>query len=108
MTLYGVEFLREMMPRPHWEAKCLLADAGVAFFPATLQHAQTVYPGIGYKEDHSGTAIAGMVRPSYVELRHHRGFSDERVAELWRRLIARPEAASLRSFQLTYQGRLLA
>jgi hypothetical protein len=100
--------LRESMTRPHWEAKCLLADAGLAVFPASLQHAQTVYPGICYKDDHSSTAIAGMVRPGRVELRHHRGFNDERVAELWRRVIARPEAATLRSFQLTYQGRVLA
>jgi hypothetical protein len=107
MTLYGIEFLRESMPRPHWEAKYLLADAGLAVFPASLQHAQTVYPGICYKDDHSGTAIAGMVRPGRAELRHHRGFSDERVAELWRRMISRPEAAALRSFRLTYQGRAL-
>jgi hypothetical protein len=108
MNFYGLEYLVSLAARPNWEAKCVLADAGLAVFPASLQHAQTVYPGICYKEDHSGTAIAGMVRPCRVELRHHRGFSDERVAKLWRRVISRPEAAALRSFQLTYQGRVLA
>jgi hypothetical protein len=108
MDFYGLEYLVSLSARPHWEAKCLLADAGLAVFPATLQHAQTVYPGICYREDYSGTAIAGMVRPGRVELRHHRGFADSRVAELWRSVISRPEAAALRSFQLTYQGRVLA
>ena len=108
MDSYGLEYLVSLSARPHWEAKCLLANAGLAIFPASLQHAQTVYPGICYKEDHSGTAIAGMIRPGRVELRHHRGFADSRVTELWRSVISRPEAAALRIFQLTYQGRVLA
>ncbi len=108
MDFYGLEYLVSLASRPNWESKCLLSDTGFAVFPASLQHAQTVYPGICHKEDHSGTAIAGMVRPGRVELRDHRGFSDERVAELWRRMISRPEATALRSFQLTYQGRVLA
>jgi hypothetical protein len=108
MEFYGLEYLVGLAARPNWEAKCLLSDAGFAVFPAQMQHAQTVYPGIRYREDHSGDAIAGMLRAGKIELRFHRRCSDERVAELWRRVIARPEAAALRSFQLTYQGRVLA
>jgi hypothetical protein len=81
-----------------------LTDTGLAMFPATL-HSQMVYPEIAYKDDSAGNAIAGLLGPTRVELRNHRSYSVARVAELWRRVLARPETALLQTFTVTYQGR---
>jgi hypothetical protein len=108
MTLYGVEFLNDLPRRQHWEAKCLLGDAGLAIFHPAVQHAQAGFPGLSFREGAAGMAIAGMLRPGVVELRFHAGFSDSRVSELWRRVVALPGAEALRDFAVTYQGRAIA
>jgi hypothetical protein len=107
MNIHGIDYLSDQLKRPHWEAKCLLGEAGLAIFPSGIQHAQAGFPGLTYRDDYTGTALAGMVKSGRVELRYHQTFSDSRVAELWCRIVAIPEAAPLRVFNLTYQGRII-
>lgn len=107
MTLYGIDYLNDLVKRPHWEAKCLLSDAALVIFSAGIQHAQAGFPSITYRDDHTGNALAGTVKSGQVELRYHRAYSDNRVTELWLRLAANPEATPLRSFTVTYQGRII-
>lgn len=107
MNFYGIEYFSELLQRPHWEAKCLLGEAGLAFFPGGIQHAQAGFPGLTYRDDHTGTAIAGIVKPGVIELRLHRRFSDEHVAALWPRVLTQMPTPALRAFQLTYHGQVM-
>lgn len=108
MQLHGTDYLRSLLDRPAFEAKCLVNDEAAAFFPATLQHRDTSFPTLNYRDDHTGTGIAGMVYPGRVELRFHRAFADARVVALWLRLLREPALHPLATFTLTYQGRTLS
>src|ERR1041385_4735625 len=85
--------------------KFLLNDSVIAFFPATQQHRDLKLEGLSYEDDYRGNALAGVVAPERVEIRFHKAFSDERVRNIWSRVLAIPEVANARLGRLYYQGR---
>lgn len=108
MNFYGIEYFSDLLTRPHWEAKCLVGETGAAFFPSGIQHAQAGFPGLTYRDDHTGTALAGIVKPGVLELRLHRHFSDEHVIALWQRVIAQAPTPGVKGLHLIYHGHPLA
>jgi hypothetical protein len=109
MNIQGIDYLTDLVKRSHWEAKCLLGEAGLAIFPSEIQHAQAGFPELTYRDDYTGTALAGMVKPTLIELRLHKHFSSERVLALWTRVQAQSPVTALyfRQFRLFYGGKQL-
>jgi len=85
--------------------KFILNDSGILFFPASQQHRDTKIEGLSYEDDYRGNAVAGIISEQRVEIRFHSAFSDERIRNLWLRVLAIPEVARARPGQLYYQGR---
>lgn len=108
MIVYGFDSIASMLEEDGYLFKMLANDAGVVLFPHTTEHRDAAQPGIQYADDSRGNALAAMVKPGRIEFRFHRQFSDERVIQLTKRILALPELKFARAFVVTYQGRTLA
>ena len=108
MLLSGVEFLASQVARGPFSAKMVFNANGALFFRADQQHRDQKASGISYEDDYAGNALAAMLSPGKVEIRWHRDFSDQRVAEIIGALLAQPPLSFMKGWQVTYQGRALA
>jgi hypothetical protein len=101
MHVVGTELLKETSG----SVKFILNDAGIMFFPATLQHRDVKTHGLSYEDGYRGNAVAGLVTQERVDIRFHKAFSDERIRGIWFRVSIIPEIAKARLGRLYYQGR---
>ena len=85
--------------------KFILNESAIIFFPGTQQHRETKMEGLSYEDDYRGNAVAGLVASDRVEIRFHSAFSDERMRNIWSRVLAIPEVASAARGGVYYQGR---
>ncbi len=53
-------------------------------------------------------ALAAMLAPGKIEIRYHKKFSGERIAAIISSLLAQPELAFMRGWEVLYQGRKLS
>lgn len=107
MNVIGADLLRLSLESDAYFLKLLLNDTAAHFFAHTTEHRDATQPGLCYKDDSQGNALAAVIKPKRVDFRFHRAFSDEHVAKLARKLIEHPEACVLADFTITYQGRTL-
>ena len=95
----------ELLTPPRGTLKFILNESGLVFFPAKQEHRDIKLPGLSYEDDYRGNAVAGLVLPERVDIRYHQHFSDERIRNLWSRIVTLPEIARARLGPLYYQGR---
>ncbi|MFO0943644.1 MAG: hypothetical protein U0930_23155 [Pirellulales bacterium] len=107
MIVYGYESIAHLLSQEGYLFKMLLNDVGVVLFPHTTEHRDATHPGIMYADDSRGNAIAAMVKPGRIEIRHHQQFSDQRVKRLVEQMLELPELSFAKSFVVTYQGRVI-
>jgi hypothetical protein len=107
MKLIGVEFLNSQLAHPGFTVKAVFNRHGIIFFPAIEQHRDQKVAGISYEDDSAGNALAAMLTAGRMEIRNHREFSEPLVAQVVLNLMALPELAMLRGWQVTYGGRNL-
>ena len=100
MHIIGADLLQQTN-----NLKFILNEGGIIFFPATQQHRDIKLHGLSYEDDYRGNAVAGLVMPGRVEVRYHGAFSDERIRNLWTRVMKIPEVAGAGLGRLYYQGR---
>ena len=105
MRIIGGDFLRSAMDSDGYYFKVLVNDSGAHFFPSTTEHRDATQPGLCYKDDSLGNALAGTIKPGRIDIRFHRAFSDAHVASVLRRLLDHADATPLAGFSVTYQGR---
>ena len=87
--------------------KFILNENGILFFPTSQQHRDSKIDGLSYEDDYRGNAVAGLITLQHVEIRFHSEFSDERVRNLWLRVLAISEVAKAELGQIFYQGRAI-
>jgi hypothetical protein len=90
---------------PGFTAKAVLNQHGIIFLPARAQHRDSKATNISYEDDYKGNALAAMLTPGRIEIRYHKAFTDDAVADLLRALTAHPDLAFMRGWSATYQGR---
>lgn len=108
MLLVGTELLDVLADQPSRTIKFLMNDAGIAFFPASQQHRESKFPGLSYKDDTSGNALAGVLNGERIDIRFHSAFVPDRVRLLWARIRVQPQLSHVRDLPLYYQGKLLS
>ena len=106
--LSGTDFIKGLAEQDGFSAKMVFNDKGAVLFPSSQQHRDNKGPGISYEDDYKGNALAAMLSPGKIEIRYHKGFSDERVTNALRDLLGTPELAWMRGWSVTYQGRVLS
>lgn len=107
MIVYGYDTIAHLLSQDGYLFKMLLNDIGVVLFPHTAEHRDVRLSGISYADDSQGNAMAAMVKPGRIEIRHHQKFSDQRVKRLVERMLELPEMSFAASFIITYQGRVI-
>ncbi|PQO36792.1 hypothetical protein C5Y96_06390 [Blastopirellula marina] len=107
MHVYGRDSIETTLKEKSYLFKLLVNDHGVLLFSRDIEHEQISEPDIRYEPDSVGNALAGVVKPGHIELRHHNDFGDERVHLMMERLLALPEMEFARDFEVVYQGRVL-
>ena len=104
MMLVGVEFLLNQIAQTGFAAKLVVNHKGAIFFPINEQHRDQKAPGISYADESAGNALAAMLSPGKIEIRTHRDFSAERVAQIMTALFSLTELAPLRMWIVMYGG----
>ena len=107
MIVYGFDSIAPLLENDGYLFKLLANENGVVLFPHTTEHRDATQPGIKYADDSRGNALAAMVKPNRIEFRFHLGFSDERVKQLAKRILALPEFQFAADSAITYQARTL-
>ncbi len=107
MKIMGEDFFRSAVESDGFFLKAVLNETGAYFFPHTTEHRDATQPGLCYKDDSMGNALAATIKPRQIDIRHHRAFSDERVRGIAQRLLECPAAETIAGFAVNYQGRSL-
>mgnify|MGYP001555754177 CR=1 FL=1 len=79
MKIIGGEFLRVTLEAEGYFLKLILNDSVAHFFASALEHRDATQPGICYKDDSLGNALAATIKPGRIDIRFHRAFPDQRV-----------------------------
>ncbi len=108
MLLVGVESLARLVAQGGFSAKMVFNAKGAIFFPVTQEHRSRKAEGISYEDNYKGNALAAMLAPGKIEVRYHKAFTDQTVARIIRSLLAHPDLAFMKTWKVTYQGRVLA
>ena len=107
MKVFGFDSVVAMLEDEGYLFKLIANENAVFLFPHATEHRDAKQPGLSYEDDSAGNALAAMVRPGRIEFRFHKSFSDERVRNLVRKIVVRPELAFAAAFSVAYQGRTL-
>lgn len=107
MIVYGFDSIAALLEQDGYLFKLIANDKGIVLFPHTSEHRDATQPGIKYADDSQGNALAAMVKPGRIEFRWHRGFSDERVKQLFQRMLELPELQFAANATVAYQARTL-
>ncbi len=101
MQVVDAELLKEV----GGSLKFILNDGCIAFFLATQQHRDIKTHGLSYEDDYRGNAVAGLVAQGRVEIRFHSAYSDDRIRNIWSRVLVIPEIAKAGLGRVYYQRR---
>lgn len=107
MNVIGGDFLCRTLESDGYYFKMIVNESGAYFFPSATEHRDATQPGLCYKDDSLGNALAATLKPGRVDVRFHRAFTDARVRAILLRLCEHPDARSLSGFAIHYQGRAL-
>ena len=107
MNIIGADFLRSTLESDGYYFKLILNDTGAYFFPYTTEHRDATQPGLCYKDDSLGNALAATIKPRQIDIRFHRAFTDQHVTTIVQRLLRHPDMDLLTGFVVSYQGRTL-
>ena len=107
MKITGSDYLQRLVPTGAFTAKMVFNDQGAFIFSAKSQHREMKAPGISYDHEARGNAVAAMLKPGVIEIRHDPRFNDDRVAGILRKLLASPELVGMKGWKVTYQRRTL-
>jgi len=107
MHLQGVEYIQAEAGKPYFSAKMVFNAKGAIFFPVHQQHQDMTGPGIMYRDNYLGNALAAMLAPGRIEIRYHKGYTDPQVAQLIASLKEHIELSFMADWAVTYQGRPL-
>lgn len=107
MRIFDLDNILELVTQDHFSAKMVFNGSGAILFSVRKEHRDQSAPGIRYRDNYQGDALAAMLSPGRIEVRYHKSFSDDRVASVLSDLLTQPELEPISGFGVTYQGRPL-
>jgi hypothetical protein len=82
MNIVGEDYLKASISQDGYFIKFILNSRGVHFFPCTTEHRDASLPGLCYRDESMGDALAGTIKPTRIDLRCHRSFSPEQIKSI--------------------------
>lgn len=107
MIIIGTEFIEPLLHQQYFSAKMVFNSHGVIIFSVHQEHRSQSAANVSYEDNYKGNALAAMLAPNKIEIRYHKSFTDNRVAEIINALKQEPNLSFMVNWKTTYQGRLL-
>jgi hypothetical protein len=99
--------LEEVLAKPSYQFKAVFNARGIIFLPMNRQHSETKVAGICYEDGVSGNAIAAVISPGQISIQKHPRFTVDTVKRILGELFQDGRLEALRSFTVTYQGKII-
>ncbi len=103
----GEEFIHQLCGGLVLDAKMVFNARGAIVLSGKRQHRDEKAEDISYEDDYRGNALAAMLRRNEIEVRFHRDFRDECVAQIVTRLLRETALGMLSPVRVMYQGRIV-
>ncbi len=107
MDVYDWVCLEEVLANAHYQFKAILNAKGIILFPMSRQHTEAKAEGISYDDGATGNALAAVVSPGQIGIRHHPHFAAETVKQILKSLLQDTQLQGLRDFTVTYHGKVI-
>ncbi len=79
MNIVGDDFLRASIAQMATSSRLFSNARAAHFFPHTTEHRDATLPGLTYRDDSMGNALAATVKPTRIDIRLHSAFSPSHV-----------------------------
>ena len=82
MNIVGEDFLRASVVDDGYFLKLILNERTAHFFAHTTEHRDASLPGLRYRDDSLGDAVAATIKGNQIDVRKHKAYSQERMQGL--------------------------
>ena len=108
MNIVGVDYLRTSITQDGYFIKLVFNARAAHFFPRTTEHRDASLPGLCYRDDSIGDALAATIKPTQIDIRFHRAFSPLQVKAILERFeLDIGNSADSQLFDVNYGGKHL-
>jgi hypothetical protein len=108
MNIVGDDYLRTSISQDGYFIKLVFNARAAHFIPYTTEHRDASLPGLCYRDDSMGDALAATIKPTQIDIRLHKAFSPLQVKTILERIeVDIGNSAVSRSFDVNYGGKYL-
>ncbi|MCY2998050.1 MAG: hypothetical protein NT168_08065 [Planctomycetota bacterium] len=108
MNIVGDDYLRTSISQDGYFIKLVFNARAVHFFPYTTEHRDASLPGLCYRDDSIGDALAATIKPTQIDIRLHKAFSPLQVKSILERIETDiGNTADSQSFVVNYGGKYM-
>jgi hypothetical protein len=108
MNIVGDDYVRTLISQDGYFIKLVFNARAAHFFPYTTEHRDASLPGMYYRDDSIGDALAATIKPTQIDVRLHRAFSPSQVKAILERIeLSIGSNASSQPFNVNYGGKYL-
>jgi hypothetical protein len=108
MNIVGDDYLRSSISQGGYFIKVVFNACAAHFFPYTTEHRDASLPGVCYRDDSIGDALAATIKPTQIDIRLHRAFSPSQVKIILKRIeLDLGNSADSQPFDVNYGGKHL-
>ncbi len=108
MNIVGVDYLRTSISQDGYFLKLVFNARAAHFFPYTTEHRDASLPGMCYRDDSIGDALAATIKPTQIDIRLHRAFTPSQVKVILERIeLEIGNFGDKQTFDVNYGGKYL-
>lgn len=86
MNIVGDDYFRRSFSQEGYFIKLVLNSRAAHFIPSSTEHRDASLPGMSYRDDSMGDALAATVKATQIDIRLHKAFSPSQVKAVLERL----------------------
>ncbi len=103
MNIVGEDYLQTSISQDGYFIKLVFNARAAHFFPYTTEHRDASLPGLCYRDDSLGDALAATIKPTQIDVRLHKAFSAQQVKTILEQLeLNLANSADLKAFDVYY------
>jgi hypothetical protein len=109
MNIVGDDYLRIAISQDGYFLKLIFNARTAHFFPYTTEHRDASLPGLCYRDDSTGDALAATIKPTQIDIRLHNAFSPAQIVDVIGRIErAIGNSSNAIQFDVNYGGKYLS
>ena len=109
MNIVGDDYLRVAISQDGYFLKLIFNARAAHFFPYTTEHRDASLPGLCYRDDSTGDAVAATIKPTQIDIRLHKAFSSALIVSVIGRIEqAIGNSSNAIPFDVNYGGKYIS